>query len=62
MTKRQKPSKATRIGQVPVGDVRMTANIRADLHHQLRIRAVTTRTTVGEMIERWIASWCEAGR
>lgn len=44
-------------GLVPVGDVRLTANIRADLHMKLRIRAVEERTTVGELVERWIESW-----
>jgi hypothetical protein len=41
-------------GQVPDGDVRLTANIRADLHVRLKIAAATERTTVGELIERWI--------
>lgn len=44
-------------GLVPAGDVRLSANIRADLHTRLRIRAVEERTTVGELIEAWIASW-----
>lgn len=43
-------------GQVPVGDVRLTANIREDLHMKLKIRAARERTTVGELIERWIES------
>ena len=44
-------------GQVPAGDVRLTANIREDLHLKLKIRAAEQRTTVGELIERWIESW-----
>lgn len=44
-------------GLVPEGDVRLTANIRADLHLKLKIRAVNERTTVGELIENWIESW-----
>ena len=48
---------AGKSGQVPQGDVRLTANIRGDLHQRLRIRAVTERTTVGELIERWIEGW-----
>jgi hypothetical protein len=44
-------------GLVPEGDVRLTANIRADLHQRLRIRAVQERTTVGELIEAWIEGW-----
>ena len=44
-------------GQVPEGDVRLTANIRADLHQKIRIRAIKERTTVGELIEHWIETW-----
>lgn len=43
-------------GQVPEGDVRLTANIRAELHLRLKIAAATQRTTVGELIERLIES------
>lgn len=43
-----------RSGQVPEGDVRLTANIRADLHLKLKIEAAKQRTTVGELIERLI--------
>ncbi len=41
-------------GQVPEGDIRLTANIRADLHLKLKIEAAKQRTTVGELIERLI--------
>jgi len=44
-------------GQIPAGDVRLTANIREDLHLRLKIRAAERRTTVGELIEEWIESW-----
>lgn len=44
-------------GLVPEGDVRLTANIRHDLHLKLKIRAATERTTVGELIEKWIEGW-----
>lgn len=44
-------------GLVPEGDVRLTANIRADLHLALKIRAAQERTTVGELIERWVEGW-----
>lgn len=44
-------------GLVPAGDVRLTANIRADLHMKLRVRAVKERTTVGELVEEWVDSW-----
>lgn len=46
-----------RSGLVPEGDVRLTANIRSDLHLKLKIRAATERTTVGELIEQWIEGW-----
>ena len=38
-------------GLVPEGDVRLTANIRADLHMKLKMYAVENRTTIGEVIE-----------
>ena len=34
--------------------MRLTANIRGDLHLKLKIRAAEQRTTVGELIEQWI--------
>ena len=43
-----------RSGLVPEGDVRLTANIRADLHMKLKMRAVQERTTIGELIEELI--------
>ena len=46
-----------RAGLVPTGDVRLTANIQADLHLKLKIRAAQERTTVGELIEQWVAGW-----
>ena len=45
-------------GLVPAGDVRLTVNIRDDLHQKLKIKAVQERTTVGELIEQWIEGWC----
>lgn len=44
-------------GQIPAGDVRLTANIREDLHLKLKIRAAEQRTTVGELIEAWVEGW-----
>jgi len=38
-------------GQVPTGDVRLTANIRQDLHKKLKHAAVDLDTTVGELLE-----------
>lgn len=46
-----------RSGLVPEGDVRLTANIRGDLHLKLKIRAAQERTTIGELIEQWVEGW-----
>ena len=44
-------------GLVPAGDVRLTVNIRDDVHQALKIRAVQERTTVGDLIEAWVDGW-----
>ncbi len=41
-------------GQVPTGDVRLTANIRQDLHRRLKIAAVNQNSTIGEILEELI--------
>lgn len=41
-------------GLVPDGDVRLTANIRKDLHKKLKWAAVERETTIGELIEELI--------
>jgi hypothetical protein len=41
-------------GLVPDGDVRLTANIRQDLHLKLKIASAHRRTTIGEIIEELI--------
>jgi len=41
-------------GMVPIGDVRLTANIRQDLHKKLKHAAVDQETTVGELLEALI--------
>ncbi len=41
-------------GLVPTGDVRLTANIREDLHLKLKIAAARRRTTIGELIEELV--------
>ena len=46
-----------RSGHLPAGDIRLTANIRADLHLALKIRAARERTTMGELIEQWVQTW-----
>jgi hypothetical protein len=35
----------------PTGDIRLTVNIRGDLHMRLKMEAVKHRTTVGEILE-----------
>ena len=53
----QNATKGLKSGLVPEGDVRLTANIRGDIHIALKIRAAQERTTVGELIEKWVESW-----
>lgn len=42
-------------GLVPRGDVRLTANIKKDLHLKLKIYAAEQRTTIGEVLEQLLA-------
>lgn len=42
-------------GQVPAGDVRLTLNVRTELHQKLKIASAMTRTTMGELVEQLIA-------
>ena len=50
-------------GLVPAGDIRLTVNIRDDVHSKLKMRAIEERikagknVTVGELIEQWIEGW-----
>jgi hypothetical protein len=44
-------------GAVPDGDVRLTANIRQDLHLKLKIAAATRRTTIGELLENLVEQY-----
>lgn len=44
-------------GLVPAGDVRLTANIREDLHLKLKIASARRRTTIGEIIEELIEQY-----
>ncbi len=52
-TKAAKPAP----GPVPEGDVRLTANIREELHLKLKIVAATRRTTIGELIEELVEQY-----
>ena len=44
-------------GLVPDGDVRLTANIRQDLHLKLKIASAYRRTTIGEIIEELLEKY-----
>jgi hypothetical protein len=45
------PPPRTSPGGAPAGDVRLTVNIREDLHLKLKIAAAKRRTTIGELLE-----------
>ena len=51
----KKKKKVSKSGKVPDNDVRLTANIRGDLHLKLKIAAAKRRTTIGELIEELIS-------
>ena len=41
-------------GQVPSGDVRLTLNVREELHQKLKVASAMTRTTMGQLVEQLI--------
>lgn len=43
-------------GQVPAGDVRLTANINRDLHRKLKVASAVTGKTMGDLIEEYIGT------
>jgi hypothetical protein len=51
---RRKEEKAT---AAPAGDVRLTINLREDLHMKLKLRAVKDKTTAGELIESLVEQY-----
>ena len=57
LSKAENAPKGQKSGLLPPGDVRLTANIREDLHLKLKIRAAQERTTIGELIEQWVETW-----
>ena len=57
LSKSENAPKGQKSGLLPTGDVRLTANIREDLHLKLKIKAAQERTTIGELIEEWIKTW-----
>ena len=44
----------------PSGDIRLTVNIRGDLHMRLKMEAVKRRTTVGEILEELVQQHVKA--
>lgn len=56
-TLKKRPGAKSAPGPVPEGDVRLTANIREDLHLKLKIVAATRRTTIGELIEELVEQY-----
>lgn len=54
VSKKPKKPDVPRSGKVPEGDVRMTVNVRQDLHVRLKVEAAHRRTTIGEIIEELI--------
>ena len=57
LSKSENAPKGQKSGLLPPGDVRLTANIREDLHLKLKIRAAQERATIGELIEQWVETW-----
>lgn len=53
------PPPSGRSGLVPDGDVRLTANMREDLHLRLKIAAAKQRTTIGEIIEELVEKYVD---
>ena len=47
--------KQTRSNQAPDGDVRLTLNVRAELHQKLKVASAMTRVTMGELVEQLVA-------
>lgn len=45
---------SSRSGLVPANDIRLTINIKKNLHHKLKVRAAQNNMTIGDMIEKWI--------
>lgn len=56
---RSKPVSKSLSGLVPKNDVRLTANIRQDLHMRVKIKAAKDRTTIGEVVEQLIENHVE---
>jgi hypothetical protein len=44
---------------VPAGSVRLSVNVRIELHEKLKALAFQGRTTIGRMIEDWVEGLAE---
>jgi hypothetical protein len=44
----------SRSGMIPEGDVRLTANIKEELHTRLKIEAAKRRVYIGDLLEELI--------
>ncbi len=54
------PGKAdSKSGLIPEGDVRLTANMRGDLHMKLKMKSVQERTTIGELLETLVDKYLD---
>ena len=49
-----------RSGLVPVGDIRLTANVKEEIHLKLKLVSVHRRTTIGELIEELVEKYLES--
>ena len=48
---------AERSTNAPDGDVRLTVNLREDLHLKLRMKALEQKTTAGDLLEQLIEKY-----
>lgn len=56
-TQRTKPK--TVPGQLPAGDVRLTANVRKELHTRLKLKSAQERTSIGEIVEQLLEKYLD---
>ena len=49
------PTVATASRRAPATDARLTINIDRDLHMRVKLYAVANHTSIGELVEEWIA-------
>jgi hypothetical protein len=49
-----------RSGLVPAGDIRLTANVKEEIHLKLKLVSVHRRTTIGELVEELVEKYLES--